>query len=138
MSFITKTDLLTAIYQEQFDAITREDNALPDFCIDAAIEEMKGYLSPKYDVAKIFAKSGAERNNLLVILGRDMAVYHIICLSNPGIDYQSKKDRYDRAVTWLVQVQKGQVNPPDLDLSIIEGQKDQILMSSNLKRPEHY
>ena len=80
MSFITSTDLLTAMYQEQLDAITREDDALPQFGMDAAEEEMKGYLSPKYDVAKIFAKSGTDRNKLLIVLCRDMAIYHILSI----------------------------------------------------------
>jgi phage gp36-like protein len=137
MSFITNTDLLTAIYQEQLDAITREDDAIPQFGIDAAVEEMKGYLSPKYDTDKIFAKEGTGRNNLLVTFCRDIAVYHIINLSNPGVDYKSKEARYNRAVEWLKHVQSGKVNPPDLDLNT-EEEDNEILMSSNTKRTNHY
>lgn len=138
MSFITINDLLSAIYPEQLDAITRNDDALPQFGIDAAIEEMKGYLAPKYDVVTIFAKAGALRNNLLVVLSRDMAVYHILSLSNPGINFESKKARYDRAIEWLKQVQRDQVNPPDLEKKIIDVANNRILMSSNTKRREHY
>lgn len=138
MPFITTTDLLSAIYQEQLDAITREDDALPQFGIDAAEEEMKGYLSPKYNVDNIFAKTGDERNKLLVVLARDMAVYHIITLANPGIDYESKKARYERAVEWLKQVQSGKVNPPSLDIADAAEENNEILMSSNLKRTQHY
>jgi phage gp36-like protein len=138
MSFITTNDLLNAIYQEQLDAITREDDALPQFGIDAAIEEMKGYLVPRYDIAKIFAKEGTSRSKILVLLARDMAVYHIITLSNPGIDYESKKARYERAVEYLKQVQKGMVNPPDLILAAEDEEKNEILMSSNTKRTQHY
>ena len=138
MSFITTADLLTAMYQEQLDAITREDDALPQFGMDAAEEEMKGYLSPKYNTDLIFAKEGMDRNKLLIVLCRDMAVYHILTLANPGMDYQSKKDRYDRAVTWLKQVQNGTVNPPDLEREVTDETHNTILITSNDKRGQHY
>lgn len=138
MSFITINDLLSAIYPEQLDAITRDDDALPQFGIDAAIEEMIGYLSPKYNVEAIFAKTGLLRNKLLIVLCRDIAVYHIISLSNPGINADSKKARYDRAIEWLRQVQKEQVNPPDLEKKVTDETNNEILMSSNTKRTQHY
>jgi phage gp36-like protein len=138
MSFITSTDLLTAMYQEQLDAITREDDALPQFGMDAAEEEMKGYLSPKYDVAKIFAKSGTDRNKLLIVLCRDMAIYHILSISNPGMNTDSKKARYDRAVSWLQNVQSGKVNPPNLERTETDETIGEILMTSNVKRTQHY
>jgi phage gp36-like protein len=137
MSFITTTDLLNAIYPEQLDAITREDDALPQFAIDAAVEEMQGYLSPKYDVAVIFAKTGTDRKKILVTFCRDIAVYHMINISNPGVDYKSKEARYNRAIEWLKHVQSGKVNPPDLTLNDDEEDKE-ILMSSNTKRTNHY
>lgn len=138
MSFITTDDLLTAIHKEQLDAITGEDDALPQFGMDAAEEEMKGYMNPKYDTAKIFVKTGAARNKMLILLGRDMAIYHILTLCNPGVDYQSKKDRYDRAVEWFKQLQKEQINPPGLEKKVTDTTNSEILMSSNDKRTQHY
>lgn len=137
MSFLTSADLLKAVYTEQLDAITREDDTFPQFAIDAAEEEMRGYLAPKYDVDKIFAKTGDDRNNLLVMLCTDIAVYHLINISNPGIDFESKKARYERAVRWCEQIQSGKVNPPDLDL-VTDEDNNEILMSSNTKRTNHY
>jgi len=138
MSFLTTNDLLTAIYPEQLDAITREDDTFPQFALDAAEEEMKGFLSPKYLVSTIFAKTGTERNKLVVLLCRDMAVWHLINLSNPGIDFESKKARYERAVRWCEQIQSGKVNPPDLELNDDDVTNNEILMSSNDKRTNHY
>ena len=138
MSFITTQDLLSAMYQEQLDAITRENDALPQFGMDAAEEEMKGYLHPKYDVAAIFAKSGADRNKLLTIFCRDMAIYHILSISNPGINSDSKKVRYENAIAWLKEVQLEHINPPDLEKKITDETNNEVLMSSNTKRTEHY
>lgn len=138
MSFITQADLLTTIFQEQLDAIVREDYTIPVFAIDAAEEEMKGYLSPKYNVNKIFADAGDDRDKLLVMLCRDIAIYHMITISNPGIDYESRKARYDRAIRWCEQVRAGKVNPPDLELDDDDAENNEILMSSNTKRTQHY
>jgi phage gp36-like protein len=138
MSFITTVDLLTSIYPEQLEAITRQDDATPQFGIEAAIEEMKGYLVPKYDVTKMLAKTGTSRSKILVAMVRDMAVFHIISLANPGIDYESKKKRYERAVEYFKQVQKGTVNPPDFILAAADEENNEILMSSNTKRTQHY
>lgn len=137
MSFITTNDLLTAIYPEQLEAITRQDDALPQFAIDTAVEEMQGYLSPKYDVTVIFAKEGVDRKKILVTFCRDIAIFHMINISNPGVDYKSKEARYNRAIEWLKHVQSGKVNPPDLTLND-EEEDNEILMQSNIKRTQHY
>ena len=137
MSFLSNTDLLKAIYTEQLDAITREDDTFPQFAIDAAVAEMKGYLIPKYDATADFAKTAAERDSLLVTLCTDIAVYHLINLSNPGVDYESKKARYDRAIRWCEQVQSGKINPPGLTLNT-DTDDNEVLMSSNTKRTNHY
>jgi phage gp36-like protein len=138
MSFLAEPDLLTAIYPEQLDAITREDDAAAQFAMDTAEEEMKGYLSPKYDVATIFGKVGAARNKLLVTFCRDIAVFHLINIANPGIDYPSKKDLYERAVRWCEQVQSGKINPPDLELDEEDETDNEILLTSNNRRNNHY
>lgn len=138
MAFLTTADILTSIYQEHLDAITRDDDTYIAFAIDAAEMEMIGYLAPKYDVDAIFAKTGSDRNKLIVMLCRDMAVFHLLNLSNPGVDYASKKDRYDRAVRWCEQVQKGKIDPPELELDDTDITKNEVLMSSNTKRTSHY
>ena len=138
MSFITETDLLTGVYAEQLDAITRQDDTVPQFAIDAAEEEAKGYLSPKYNVTTMFALAGADRPKVLVLIIRDIAIYNMLSIANPGIDYKSRKDLADRAIEWLKRVQAGKVNPPSLTLAPVDEEKNEILMSSNTKRTQHY
>ena len=138
MSFISESDLLTAIYQAQLDAITQEDATIPVFSIDAAEEEAKGYLLPKYDVDAIFAKTGNDRAKVLVLMIRDIAIYNMISISNPGIDYNSRKALADRAIEWLKRVQSGKINPPSLTLAAEVEANNEILMSSNTKREQHY
>lgn len=138
MSFITKADLLTAIRQEQLDAISRQDEALIQFGLDAAQEEMAGYMIPKYDVTTIFSKTGDQRKKILVTFGRDIAAFHIMNVANPGIDYDKKKDLYDRAIKWLEGLQAGKINPTDMALSPDPETSSEFIMGSNPKRTQHY
>jgi phage gp36-like protein len=138
--FIELTDYDASIHREILDALTREDNLLVEICEDRAIAEMRGYLSRRYDVDVIFAATGADRNQLVLMMAIDIAVYHIFCIHNPQKISQIRKDRYDRAMEWLKQV-------ADEDISIDgapplpeeeKRNRASFLTKSNPKRVNHY
>ena len=96
--FIDSTDIVTGgLYQELLDAITREDDSILLFAINTAEEEMRGYLRPDYDVDTIFSATGSARQSLLVTLMRDMAIYHLLSLSNPGSHQEIEENRCNKA-----------------------------------------
>lgn len=137
MAFITPEELNTHLYRENIEAISREDETVVIAAIDAAVSEAKGYLS-SYDTEKIFSAEGAERNALLLIFVKDIAVWHFINLCNAGTELQLRQDRYERAVAWLRQVQKGEVTP-DLPGIDTDGKPEGIyIYGSNPKRTQHF
>jgi len=136
MAFLSKAELNTHLYDEQVGEIIREDETVVTAAIDGAIAEAKGYLA-KYDVPAIFADTGSNRHPLVLIFVKDMAVWHFINLSNPGIDYESRKDRYERAVAWLKGVQKGDIMP-DLPTDDSTDNPGVIIYGSNPKRTQHF
>ena len=137
MAFITPEELNTHLYRENIEAISREDETVVVASIDAAVSEAKGYLSA-YDTEKIFSAEGAERNALLLIFVKDIAVWHFINLCNAGTELQLRQDRYERAVAWLRQVQKGEVMP-DLPGIVTDGKPEGIYIDgSNPKRTQHF
>lgn len=141
MAFITPEELKTHLYKENVDVISREDDTIITAAIDAAIQEAWGYLG-SYDRDKIFSAKGDERNPLLLIFVKDIAVWHFINLCNAGTELELRQDRYDRAVSWLRQVQKGEVTPclPAID-NDGDGKPDtagQYLFGSNPKRSQHF
>lgn len=137
MAFITPEELNTHLYRENIEAISREDETVVIAAIDAAVSEAKGYLSA-YDTEKIFSAEGAERNALLLIFVKDIAVWHFINLCNAGTELQLRQDRYERAVAWLRQVQKGEVTP-DLPGIDTDGKPEGIyIYGSNPKRTQHF
>ncbi len=113
--FITTEELKSAIYSYQLNEITEGDEDIPVMAIDAAVEEMKSYLSPgdqaqyrdgrkRYDVEAIFTAAGTARNALVMELCKSMAVYYACRLANVDILQEDITKRYDRAIDWLEKV----------------------------------
>jgi phage gp36-like protein len=73
---------------------------------------------------------------LLLIFVKDIAVWHLIKLSNYQADLEYRGKCYDRAVAWLKAVQKGDVTP-DLPESTNEVMT-KITWGSNDKRVQHF
>lgn len=139
--FITPTELETHLYREQIDVIAREDDAPVLAAIDAAVQEAASYLGA-YDCKAIFAAKGEQRNALLLLMVKDMAVWHFVNLCNAGTELDLREKRYDRAIEWLKGVQRGEVKPslPIVDQDA-DGKPDgasEIIYGSNPKRTQHY
>ena len=63
-----------------------------------AIEEVSGYLRSRYDVKKIFAATGSERNNIIVLRTSDVALYHLSAWLPNKMGHEIRKERYELAV----------------------------------------
>lgn len=102
--FVQLTDYDASIHREILDALTREDNTVVEVCEDRAIAEMRCYLSRRYDCDAIFSATGDKRNQLVLMMVVDIAIYHIFSIHNPQKLSQVRRDRYDRAVEWMKAV----------------------------------
>jgi phage gp36-like protein len=108
--FLSEAELNTHLYDEQVAEIVRADTAIAPAAIKAAIQEMKGYLQA-YDVVAIFAATGAARDALVLLFCKDIAVWHLIALASPDIEYRLREERYKRAIQWLRDVQQRKTIP---------------------------
>lgn len=119
--FINTDDLGGTIYNYQMEQITDGDDSIILEAIQAAESEVRSYLAsnnkrewndgrPKYDINKIFTAVGAQRNALIVRHCATIAKFYIVELCNADIIYEQSKERYDRAVGWLKQLAKGEIN----------------------------
>jgi phage gp36-like protein len=113
--FLTTEEMKSVAYDYQLDQITETSPDIVEMAINAAVEEMKSYLSPtgqirwrdgrpRYDVAAIFGKTGSDRNALILELCKSIALYYVCRLANVDIIQERVKERYDRAVDWLEKV----------------------------------
>lgn len=137
--FIQIEDYDASIHSEILDALIRKDHAIIEICEERAIAEMRGYLSGRYDCNAIFNAEGADRNQLVLMMAIDIAVYHIFCIHNPQKISQVRTDRYDRAIEWLKQVSLQAISIDGAPLLPEEDRKDNApwLMRSNTKRTNH-
>jgi phage gp36-like protein len=110
MAFLTTSEIYTHLYAEVSNEISRADATILQSAIDAAIEEARGYLT-QYDTAATFALTGVDRNAVLVMRCKDIAVWHYIQLANPAVEMSLRLTRYEQAIKWLEHVQSGKTNP---------------------------
>ncbi len=134
--YIIPEELTTHLGADQIEAISDGDSTMLQAAIDAAVAEAKGYLTA-YDSAAELSKSGTDRNALLVIFIKDIAVWHFINICHVNTSLELRQDRYERAIAWLKAVQKGEVKP-DLSELPTDRQAAIITYSSNTKRNNHY
>lgn len=106
-AFINPEDYDASIHQEILDSLIRSDKQIIEICEDRAIAEMRGYLSARYDCSKVFSAQGEDRNQLVLMMAIDIAIYHIFSIHNPRNMSQIRVDRYERAIEWLKGVRKG-------------------------------
>lgn len=116
MSFITQEDFKVVSSEASLKAITGADPDNISNAIAEAQEEVAGYLRPKYDTDRIFATEGNDRNRQLVMYTADIALYNMIASLPNRMGYETRKERYERAIKWLEGVQAGKIVP---DLSLI-------------------
>jgi len=108
--FIEIHELITHLRAESIASIIRNDETLAYAAIDGAVAEAKGYLS-RFNTSAIFSATRDNRHQLLLIFIKDIAVWHLCNLVNPNIDLKLRKERYDRAIAWLKDVQAGIIQP---------------------------
>lgn len=141
MAYLTATEINTHLYGEVVDEIERHPTLTPllDEAIKAAIAEAKSYLSA-YDKSSIFDATGDDRNPILLLYTKDIAVWHYIQLANPDIDYDARETRYKMAIDWLGKVQSGKT-VPELPVPTVENTttgEGFIKFGSNPKRNNYY
>lgn len=117
--FITEDDFKVVAAESSLPAITGGSPDNIENAIAEAQEEVAGYLRPKYDVQKIFATEGAGRNRQLVMYTADIALWNMIASLPQRMGYDTRLERYERAVKWLEGVQAGKI-VPDLPIATDE------------------
>ena len=144
MPIITTTDLTTNIYAEIITEITRSDATIASRAIATAISEAKMYLA-RYDLVQLFGtdtQAATVPDEYLASLVKDIACWHLLRLSNAGIDYTAYRTAYQDALAALKSIMTGQASPqgwPYLDTSSQNTpDANAINWSSNPKRNNFY
>lgn len=136
MAFIAKSDLKLSILLDELNEITRGDDTIVTAAINSAQGEMRTYLYDSYDVDTIFSQTGDNRNQMLVNLMSDIAVFLIVASCQAGQDLEDRKARYKRAITWLKEAQDTKTYSDLPRRGVTE--QTHFLFGSNSKRNNYY
>lgn len=117
--FITDNDYKVVIGEQALKVVSQVSDMNRSNAEKEAVEEIAGYLRPKYDTDAIFKAEGYGRNNLIVMYACDIAIYHMAASTPQKMGMEIRKERYERAIKWLEGVQAGKI-VPDLPLAIDE------------------
>nr|DAV86063.1 MAG TPA: head to tail adaptor [Caudoviricetes sp.] len=108
--FLTENDYIVA----SADALTIFQQSTPEKREKAekmAIEEIAGYLRSRYDTGLIFSAVDDNRNDVIVMHACDITLYHLTSWLPGKMGREIRKERYERAIKWLEEVQAGKVTP---------------------------
>ena len=114
--FITDQDYKVVIGEQALKVVSQVSQDNRANAETEAVEEISGYLRPKYDTDAIFSATGTERNRLIVMYTCDIALYHMTASAPQKMGMEIRKERYERAIKWLEGVQAGKI-VPDLPLA---------------------
>ncbi len=141
---VTTADLHTHIYDEQLDEITRDDGGiLAGKALDIAFDEVKAYLS-RFDLLALFGSSEQDvsasvSDEFLKNLIKDIAVWQIIKLGNPSINYDHSRWCYEAALSTLEKIQAAGITPQNWPLmAAASPQSDVTVQSSSTPLRNNY
>lgn len=117
--FISEQDYSTVVGQNALNVLSQADPGIRANAELAAIEEISGYLRNKYDCKAIFSAKGMDRNRKIIQITCDVSLYHLTSSVPAKMGFEIRKERYDMAIKWLENVQKGAISP-DLPLAVDE------------------
>jgi hypothetical protein len=135
---LTRADFNTHLYPELIDAIERDDDTKLETAIKVSILLAKGYMS-RFDKVMLFSASGEDRDEMLLMLLKDLAIWNFIIIANPNISVEFHRQRYEDAIKTLEKIQAGKLVPHGWPpASTPEGSDTYFHVASNPRRGTSY
>lgn len=129
--FLNREDYTALIRNEIKDILLENySEAKLHIAQQMAIDQVKNYLSGRYDVAEIFSKEGTERNAHIVMLTLDCTLYHLYTSTVPKRMPEIRSVRYQDAIDWLKAVGSGEISA---NLPLIKSQDGQHLLGVKIQ-----
>ncbi|MHB9003507.1 MAG: phage protein Gp36 family protein [Coriobacteriia bacterium] len=128
------------IYPEILQVIARNPENIAT-AIKDSISEVSAYLMARYDIDTELAKTGSSRNNLVLKMIRDIAVYNCFLQSNQVNMPEIRINNYKSTIAMLKEVQAERASIPGLTrLSDIDGTSGSsyLRFGGNTKRNNNY
>lgn len=118
--FITIEDYAAVCDDRELDVLQNADNSIRQEAEQVALEEVASFLRARYDVAKIYAAQGDDRNKKLVNVVANVVLFYLSKRLPQKMAGAKRDDLYQQAIDWLKLVGTGKVAP---DLPAITDEK---------------
>lgn len=109
--FLNEDDYKVVCDEDELDVLTRSDAKTRQKAERVAMEEVASYLRPRYDTDKAFSVSGDDRNDMLVQVTANIALYYLAHWLPQSLALDGRQELYDNAIAWLNKVSKGGAMP---------------------------
>lgn len=109
--FLNDTDYKVVCGEDELDVLTQSDPTTRQKAERVAMEEVASYLRPRYDTDKAFAAEGDDRNDMLVQVTANIALYYLAHWLPQSLALDGRQELYDGAIAWLTKVSKGGAMP---------------------------
>lgn len=104
--FLTESDYAAVCEPTTLDVIQQSDEEIRQRAEAYAIEEISSYLRERYDMPAAFVATGSARNNQLVMMTVDVALYHLMAWLPKRMGFEIREIRYNNVIKTLVDVHK--------------------------------
>ncbi|MEG1673228.1 MAG: phage protein Gp36 family protein [Alistipes sp.] len=109
--FLQAKDYKVVCDEAELDVLTQSDPDTRQRAERVAMEEVASYLRPRYDTEKAFTAMGDERNDMLVQVTANIALYYMAHWLPGQLAFDGRQELYDAAIAWLNKVSKGGAMP---------------------------
>ena len=133
--FITEEDYRVVIGESALRIVTQSSDEVRSNAEQVAMEEVAGYLRPKYDTAAIYAAQGEARNRQVVMVVADVALYHMVSALPQKMGSEVRRERYQQALRWLEGVAAGRIIPDLPHQGDAEGNPVSITFKATSEQP---
>lgn len=140
--YLEYNDLLNGAWGETLSVLQREQPNAERAILDA-MGEVKAYIFRLYDIDEEYKKTPQDKRcDFLVKIIRDIAIYNIYSIASPSMMNETKRLKYEDAISFLSRVQSQKAFIPDL-APLPDDKKDTggtygIHYGSNIRRDSHY
>lgn len=110
MAFINKTDITRYLDLSTIDQLTDSTDSIVDEAIKDAEDRIREKISPRYDMATEFAKTGDDRNRSLMKHCISLAIYNLFQRVYIDVVPEGRVVAYEEAESWLNDVYMGKIN----------------------------
>lgn len=110
MNFLTTDDYKAVCDELEFSTLQADE----DFRLQAeqtAIEQIKSYCRPRYDMDTEFAKTGTDRHPMLIQCTVNIALWIMHHRLPSAMGAERRREAYDDTIDWLKQVQLSKASP---------------------------